>query len=56
MTITSKQNQQMLESAKPLIKWMNENCHPHCTAHVTQDSVELLEGIANNRTEEFLTD
>ena len=54
MILTTVQQQTMLDAAKPLIKWLNENCHPHCTAKVDQVSVELLEGIATNRTEEFL--
>jgi len=56
MIITEKQSQEMLEAAKPLIKWMNENCHPHCTAHVDQMQIELTEGIATNKTDEFLKD
>lgn len=46
----------MLEAAKPLIRWMNENCHPHCEAVVDQMSIRLVEGIASNTTEEFLKD
>lgn len=29
MIITPAQAAEMLEASKPLIKWMNENCHPH---------------------------
>lgn len=54
MTITKEQQEQMLEAAKPLIKWLNENCHPHCTAHVDQNTIELTEGIATHRTDEYL--
>lgn len=56
MTVTEEKKAQMLEAAKPLIKWMNENCHPHCTAHVDHCVVELTEGVATNRTDEFLRD
>ena len=56
MTITQEQQQQMLEAAKPLIKWMNDNCNPHCSAQVDQNSVELSEGVAANITSEFLKD
>lgn len=54
MTITEKQQEEMLEAAKPLIRWLNENCHPHCTARVDQNTVELTEGVACLRTDEFL--
>ena len=56
MAITEEQQLTMLEAAKPLIKWMNENCHPHCTALVDQMRIELVEGIATNATKEFLRD
>lgn len=56
MTITEKQRTEMLEAAKPLIKWLNENCHPHCKAVATQRTVELFEGLATNLADEFLKD
>ena len=56
MILTKDQQQEMLDAAKPLIKWMNDNCHPHCVAFVDQASVGLAEGIATNRTDEFLKD
>ena len=55
-SITDEQREQMLTAAKPLIQWMNDNCHPHCTAHVDQNTILLTEGIATNQTNEFLKD
>lgn len=46
----------MLEAAKPLIKWLNDNCHPHCYAEVDNRRIVLTEGIATAGTEEFLRD
>lgn len=54
MIITKEQSDSMLEAAKPLIKWMNENCHPHCEVVVGVNSVELVESIARNITDEFV--
>lgn len=56
MVITKEQQEEMLEAAKSLIKWMNENCHPHCEAKVDQNSIVLTEGVATNGTNEFLRD
>ena len=56
MAFTNDKRQEMLEAAKPLIKWMNENCHPHCKAIVDQIDVRLTEGIACVGTNEFLKD
>ena len=40
----NKIDSNLSESAKPLIKYMCENFHPHVTAIVTPTSVEVLEG------------
>lgn len=48
---------QLTEAAKPLIKYLCENHHPHVTCIVTPTGVELLEGIMSNpKVEEFLKD
>jgi hypothetical protein len=46
----------MLETAKPLIKWISDNCHPHCSAIVDCSSVKLSEEIALEITNEFVKD
>lgn len=56
MTLTQQQQMNMLEAAKPLIEWMNLNCHPYCKTIVDLTRVELVEGIATNETLEFLRD
>jgi hypothetical protein len=47
---------EMLNAAKPLMKWLSDNCHPHCTAHVQQNMVELVESVALEITDEFIKD
>ena len=49
-------NEKLLEAAKPLIKYLNNNYHPHCKILVDQTTVEVLEGQAMVKTEEFLRD
>lgn len=56
MILTEEQRRQMLEAAKPLIKFVAENCHPHCEATVDASTITLTEGIASAKTEEFLKD
>jgi hypothetical protein len=56
MVISRKQSDSMLKAAKPLIKWLNKNGHPHCKIIVTTDSAELKEGVAIVKTEEFIKD
>lgn len=49
-------NKAFLEAAKPLIKFLAENGHPHMQAIVTSTDAELLEGVCTASTEEFLVD
>ena len=56
MILNEKQRAELLESSKPLIKWLNDNCHPHCTAIVGPGDVELLESVGRQTTEEFIKD
>ena len=56
MILTKEQTKEMLEAAKPLMKWVSDNCHPHCVAVVDFDSVELMESVARQLTEEFIKD
>lgn len=56
MILAIEQQESLLEAAKPLIRWMNENCHPHVTAIVDCINIELVEGICQTGTEEFLKD
>lgn len=44
------------ELTKPLIKWLNENCHPHTTMLITPVNAELLEGVIGYATHEFVKD
>ncbi|WP_181939707.1 hypothetical protein [Pectobacterium odoriferum] len=44
------------EAAKPLIKWLAENVHPHHTAIVSSNHAELLQSEIGFPTDEFLKD
>lgn len=54
MRITLEQSVEMLKAAEPLMQWLARNCHPHCSAVVDSTRVELLEGIAQQFTAEYL--
>ena len=53
MTITEAQRLSMLEAAKPLMKWMADNCHPHCSITLDAVAAELTEAVAKVATLEF---
>lgn len=56
MTLTEQQIEELKEAAKPLIKWLNENCRPHVTVLVEPTGAELVEGVAAVQVTEFLKD
>jgi len=56
MKLTKEQSADMLKKAKPLIKWLNDNCDPHCNIHVENDRVTLSEDVSMRWTEEFIKD
>jgi len=48
--------QSFTEATKPLIKWLNDNGHPHMTIIVSTTHAELLEGVVAINTHEFVKD
>lgn len=57
MILTKEQNEKFLEAAKPLIKFMNDECHhPHVSVVVTINEAELFEGVARVMRSDFIKD
>lgn len=45
------------ELARPMVKYLCENYHPHVTVIITPTSAELLEGLKTiNRVEDYIRD
>lgn len=55
MILNDEQIEQLLEAAKPLIKYLNE-FHPHVQVVVDSTSAEFFEASARVVTDEFLKD
>lgn len=47
MLLNEKQHSELEKTARPVINWLNDNCHPHTTIIIDNRSAELLEGIAS---------
>jgi hypothetical protein len=41
---TEKQRKEFEELARPMLKWLCENCNPHSTVIITPTTAELLGG------------
>jgi hypothetical protein len=50
----TKEQIELLEAAKPLIKYLNDNHNPHAKAIVECDCVEIVTGEIIATTEEFI--
>lgn len=56
MILTNEQIKKMKEAAKPLVKFICEECTPHTQIQVTPTGAELLSASATVTIEEFLKD
>lgn len=54
--MSKEQTKEFEEAAKPLIKWMAENLHPHHVAIVENTGAQLLEGKAIARVVDYIKD
>lgn len=56
MALSEQQISDFRDAAKPLVKWLNENMHPHVAVIVTPTGSELFEGIAPVPINDFIKD
>jgi hypothetical protein len=54
--ITPKQHDDLEELVKPLIKWLNDNCHPHTQLIIEPDGAQLVEAMARVVNLEYIKD
>lgn len=54
MTLTVQQRQEFEAVTRPVIEWLNANCHPHVTVVIETTSAELSEGVCAFTTQEGL--
>lgn len=56
MVLTEEERKAFIEASEPLMKWLADNCHPHCCAIVEYGTSQLVEGVAAHKTGKFLRD
>ena len=49
MIMTHTQQMDMQETARPLMQWLRDNCHPHVRIIVEQYTAEVTETLARVR-------
>ena len=56
MIATEEQRAEFEKLTRPIIKWLNDNCHPHCSIHIDTGRAELVEGVCAYSTEDYWPD
>lgn len=56
MVITDNQMDDLLEAARPLMKWLEKDGHPHNMVLVTAVSAEFFEGLARVKRDDQETE
>jgi hypothetical protein len=56
MIVTKEQIEEFEKVCRPVIKWLNDNCHPHITAVIDCGSAELVEGVRRIVNEDYIKD
>lgn len=54
--MTKEQIEEFEKTAKPMVKWLNENMHPHVMVVITPVGAELLEAKVFIPVEEYIKD
>ena len=52
--MNEQQSKELETLAMPLIKWLNENMHPHAKIIIDPTYYELVEGVEAKYTTEFV--
>lgn len=54
--LTEAQKNEFEEVTRPVIKWLNDNCHPHHNVIVSPTHAELSEGVCAVSTHDYVKD
>lgn len=56
MTVTPQQQEELQALVEPIVKWLNDNCHPHVSVQITPVAFDLSEGICFSPIIKYLKD
>lgn len=47
MSLTENQRKEFEEVVRPVLRFLNDNCHPHVQVTITPTRAELMEGVCS---------
>ena len=56
MTLTEQQRMEFEAVTRPVIEWLNKNCHPHVSVVIEPTTAELSEGVCAVQTNNYIRD
>jgi hypothetical protein len=56
MTLNEQERKEFEAVTRPVIKWLNDNCHPHVQVVIEPTRAELLEGVVAYPTNDYIRD
>lgn len=56
MILNKKQEAEFKEAVRPVMKFLNDNCHPHVSVVIDCKRAELSEGVCSVIIKDYLKD
>ena len=56
MELDNEKKDEFLAAVEPLVKFLNDNGHPHMTVLVTPTGAEIVEGVYSITLDKFVRD
>lgn len=54
MMLNEQERREFEAVTRPVMEWLNKNCHPHVTVVIEPTSAELSEGVASVVTHDYV--
>ena len=54
MILNEQERREFEAVTRPVIEWLNKNCHPHVSVVIEPTRAELLEGVCSYPTHDYV--
>jgi len=56
MILNNEQQKELEKLSRPIVRWLNDNCHPHVAVIITPTSTEMCEGVFHCPIDDYVKD